>query len=160
MIKGGIIPGHMLKELDIITPFVEKENFYSNNFPAMTYGASAASYDVRLGKPTIVHPNCATLAVTLEEFNMPDWVAARVANKSTWMRLGLRVEHTVIDPGWRGYLTLELSRTHRNHENPEIWELPRGMPIAQIIFEALAEPTKQPYNGKYQNQPDIPVEAR
>jgi dCTP deaminase len=54
----------------------------------------------------------------------------------------LTVQNTVIEPGWRGYLTLELT----NH-GPNRLEIPAGSPIAQIIFEMLDEPTEQPYRG-------------
>jgi dCTP deaminase len=63
--------------------------------------------------------------------------------------------NTVIEPGWRGFLTLELS----NNLNEDL-EILTGDPIAQILFELLDRPTDQPYTGKYQDQPAGAVQAK
>lgn len=86
---------------------------------------------------------------------MPIDLLGRVADKSTLARRGLAVQNTIIEPGWRGYLTLELS----NHGRDAI-EIVAGMPIAQIIFDVLDEPAERPYAGKYQDQRAGAVPAR
>lgn len=100
---------------------------------------------------------------------MPIDVAGSVKDKSTWARRGLAVQNTWIDPGWEGYLTLELSNHHFAFRGPPRWlrrqrdewrkdmagktlVIAAGMPIAQIVFERLDEPTELPYRGKYQRQ--------
>jgi dCTP deaminase len=61
----------------------------------------------------------------------------------------------VIEPGWSGYLTLEL--TNHGHDALDIlW----GDPIAQIVFHWLDHATDQPYNGKYQDQKRGPQPAK
>lgn len=85
---------------------------------------------------------------------MPNNVVGVVHDKSTWARLGLTVQNTIIEPGWHGYLTLEIV----NHSRMNI-TLKNGMPIAQVLFHFLDETTEQPYSGKYQNQSKIAVEA-
>jgi len=60
----------------------------------------------------------------------------------------------VIEPGWAGWLTLEIT----NHSAQPV-RLMKGMPIAQIIFELLDQPAEKPYRGKYNNQRNEPVEA-
>lgn len=67
----------------------------------------------------------------------------------------IAVQNTIIEPGWRGFLTLEIT----NHSRGTIW-IQRGSPIAQIIFHQLLEPTDAPYVGKYQDQESRPVAAR
>jgi dCTP deaminase len=119
-----------------------------------TFGLSSAGYDVRIREAVILRPGDFALASTVERFTMPDDLLARVADKSSWARKGLTVQNTVIEPGWRGYLTLELA----NH-GPNRLVIEAGSPIAQIIFELLDEPTEQPYRGRYQNQPPEPVAA-
>lgn len=148
----------------------------------MTYGISGAGYDVRVSfeglnftavkffQPPLsrlndafgfipTKPNGYTfmLAATMEHFNMPDDVVGIVHDKSTWARRGLAVQNTVIEPGWRGYLTLELT-----YHGPAEMELilQHGDPIAQIVFHQLDEPTIFPYQGKYQDQEPGPQEAR
>lgn len=137
-----ILSAQTIRKLKPITPFHERTKEFG-----MSYGLSAAGYDIRIAESTKVMCDNFTLASSLERFNMPDDVLAYVKDKSTWARQGLAVQNTVIEPGWKGYLTLELT----NHSYKHI-ELKRGMPIAQIIFHKLDFATEQPYDGKYQNQ--------
>lgn len=94
-----------------------------------------------------------TLASAIEEFQMPDDLTGIVHDKSTWARKGLSVFNTVIEPGWNGFLTLELVY----HGEGELI-IPAGSGIAQVIFHKTAEHAH--YMGKYQNQEDKPVPAR
>lgn len=93
------------------------------------------------------------LASSVDEFQMPNNLVGYVKDKSTWARLGLSVFNTVIEPWWKGFLTLELVY----HGRDEL-VIPAGAGIAQVLFHQLAEPAM--YDGKYQNQEDRPVEAR
>ena len=92
------------------------------------------------------------LASAIEEFTMPDDLTGIVHDKSTWARKGLSVFNTVIEPGWNGFLTLELVY----HGEDELI-IPAGAGIAQVIFHKTAEHAH--YKGKYQNQEDKPVSA-
>lgn len=134
----------------MVTPFVLRSVAHG-----MSYGLSVAGYDIRIAESLSLYPGMFRLASSVEYFNMPTQILARVADKSTWARRGLAVQNTVIEPGWRGHLTLELT----NHSERMI-NLQAGMPIAQIIFEWLDQPTDQPYNGKYQDQPAGAVPAK
>ena len=87
------------------------------------------------------------LTWAMEEFNMPDDVVAMVYDKSSLARNGIAVQNTVAEPGWRGYLTLEIT----NHGWKNI-RLKRGDAVAQVIFTQLDEKTTIPYDGKYQDQ--------
>lgn len=113
----------------------------------MSYGLSHAGYDVRVAEGMVIEPQQFRLASTLEEFNMHDDLIGMVHDKSSWARRGLSLFNTVIEPGWRGFLTLELVNTSAVSITIE-----RGMPIAQIVFMQLAQATESPYTGKYQNQ--------
>lgn len=121
----------------------------------MSYGLSIAGYDIRCDQHLIIQPGEFVLASSMERFKMPENVIAFVHDKSTWARRGLAVQNTVIEPGWKGYLTLELT----NHGKDTIEICERG-PIAQIIFHYTDFYVEQPYNGKYQNQERGPVAAR
>jgi dCTP deaminase len=94
-----------------------------------------------------------TLASTIEEFDMPDCLVGIVHDKSTWARKGLSVFNTVIEPGWKGFLTLELVY----HGNEELI-IPAGSGIAQVIFHKTSNRIK--YEGRYQNQSDEPTPAK
>lgn len=92
------------------------------------------------------------LASAMEEFNMPPTLLGIVHDKSTWARKGLSVFNTVIEPGWKGFLTLELV-----YHGDEELHIPAGSGIAQVIFHDLHLAAN--YDGKYQNQADKPVAA-
>lgn len=93
------------------------------------------------------------LASSIEEFQMPDGVGAIGHDKSTFARMGVQVFNTVIEPGWRGFLTIELVF---NGDQPV--HIPAGTGIMQLIFHELCVPAV--YVGKYQDQADAPVPAK
>ena len=138
---------------NMITPFCDRT--VSNG---KTFGLSSAGYDVRvelaMGKLLRLGQGDFALASTAERFIMPNNVIGVVHDKSSWARRGLAVQNTVIEPGWAGYLTLELT----NH-GPDSIDLMWHDPIAQIVFHWLDHVTVQPYEGKYQNQERGPVPA-
>jgi len=101
----------------------------------------------------VLNPGEFRLAVTVERFSIPTNIVATVHDKSTLARMGLAVQTTVIEPGWSGWLTLELS----NH-GANVIELMDGQPIAQVLFHQLDENTEG-YDGRYQNQGDRPQPA-
>lgn len=165
---------HILGETDIniiepqdpmITPFVER-----GVQGGKSYGLSVAGYDIRIDKikherfRTLnddgswvfrVDPGDFILASSVERIKMPNDVIAFVKDKSSWAREGLALQNTVLEPGWEGFITLELSFHRPSHH----LVIRRGDPIAQVIFQYLDEPAEKPYSGKYQNQAAEPVQA-
>jgi dCTP deaminase len=137
-----ILSAQSIRRRGIFTPFSERTKAHG-----MTFGLGPAGYDVRIAETVLLYPGGASLASTLEHFDMPADVLGKVADKSTWARRFLAVQNTVIEPGWRGHLTLELS----NHGGERL-EIVAGSPIAQIILHRLDEATDHPYVGKYQDQ--------
>lgn len=114
--------------------------------PSITrYGKNAEWAD-----PVIPGRFC--LASTLEEFQMPNMLTGIVHDKSTWARRGLSVYNTVIEPGWSGFLTLELS-----FSGQEPLTIPQGAGIAQVIFHQNS--CDAHYDGKYQSAKAGPQEA-
>ncbi len=104
--------------------------------------------------PFILHPGEFVLGSTLERVRLPDDLVARLEGKSSLGRLGLLIHSTAgyVDPGWDGYLTLELS----NVANLPITIYP-GMKIGQISFFRLTTAAEVPYGStvrgsKYQGQ--------
>ena len=120
----------------------------------MTFGLGPAGYDVRVDQTMLLKPGAFALASTVEHFAIPDDIVGFVLDKSSWARQGLSLFNTVMEPGWKGYLTLELANL--SGKPIAIFE---GSPIAQIMFQRLAEPTESPYVGKYQNQQKGPQPA-
>lgn len=129
----------------------------------MSYGLSHCGYDIRIAENIVIghtRPACwadapsFTLASTMEKFCMPNDIVGVVHDKSSWARNGIAVQNTVLEPGWRGFLTLELS----NHGS-NTWRIKAGTPIAQVIFHRLDQECEKPYTGKYQDQSRGAVEA-
>lgn len=154
------LSGQTIRALSIIKPFCERtEKVYYLGM--LSYGVGPAGYDVRVefdnqGKQKFIEipPQGTLLASTVEHFTMPNNVIACVHDKSTWARTFLTVQNTIIEPGWKGYLTLELI----NH-SIEWVRLEKGMPIAHVVFDFTDQPVQHPYKGKYQNQTRGPVAA-
>jgi len=148
-----ILSGRTIQQLGIMEPFYGR-----TRHKGMTFGCGPAGYDVRVefdedGSMDCVQllPGQFLLASTIERFVMPPDVLGIVHDKSTWARLGLACQNTVIEPGWQGWLTLELT----NH-GTEALTIERGMPIAQVVFHFVDDDTVG-YEGKYQNQKRGPV---
>lgn len=110
--------------------------------------------EVEHDDPFILHPGEFVLGSTLERVALADDIVARLEGKSSLGRLGLLIHSTAgfVDPGWDGYLTLELS----NVANLPIAIYPE-MKIGQISFYQLSTPADHPYGtdaarSKYQGQ--------
>lgn len=133
----------------VISPFCERDVAHG-----MSYGLSAAGYDIRIKDEVAVPPGGFVLATTVEYIAVPDDLLVKLADKSSWARRGIAVQNTIFEPGWKGYPTLEIT----NHGR-EVVVVPASAPIGQLIFHLLDRPTELPYRGKYQNQPQVPVLA-
>jgi len=103
----------------------------------------------------VLLPGHLYLASSLEKFNLPPNVLGLCHGKSTYSRLGLIMNVTPLEPGWSGFLTIEMF----NH-NPNAVELLVHGGILQIQFELLDSTPTQTYQGNYQNQEAGVVPAR
>lgn len=145
----SVLPAQAIVAARLIHPMLRRTVAYG-----LTFGAGPAGYDVRIAEDHFMWPGRFVLASTIERFTMPSDVLGIVHDKSTWARRGLTVQNTVVEPGWSGFLTLELSL--------HAWRFIRlraGAPIAQVVFHRLEEPTDRPYTGRYQNQGRGPQRA-
>lgn len=143
-------------------------------FEGTSYGLSEAGYDIRIkqdieffcsphGNYVVIsdpetgecntHAGNFCLASSMERFDTPMTMVGTVKDKSTWARRGLSVFNTVIEPGWQGWLTLEL--VYHGHQNMKIQA---GQGIAQVLYGLLSEEGHYS-DGKYQNAGDFPQAA-
>lgn len=159
----------LLLESPIADMMVDKVRLYG-----VSHGLAEVGYDIRLKqevkflpgvpfnpeieiwdpeeKVTVYKAGRFCIASAMEEFDMPTNLMGIVHDKSTWARKGLSVFNTVIEPGWKGFLTLELV-----YHGSEDLILPAGVGIAQVVFHRLMRSAQ--YKGKYQDQENRPVEA-
>lgn len=105
--------------------------------------------------PYLLMPNEFVLAETLEVFNIPDFICAQFALKSSLARAGL--EHLMagyIDPGFHdSVLTLEFKNAKQHSAFP-LWP---GMRCGQIIFTEMSEPPQKSYRytGRYNHDTKV-----
>lgn len=101
----------------------------------------------------IIQPHGFVLAQTVEYFHIPTDVAVTCIGKSTYARNGIIVHVTPLEPGWHGYVTLEISNV--TNEPVKIYA---NEGICQFIFNLMISPCRTSYadrGGKYQGQNGI-----
>ena len=99
----------------------------------------------------ILHPGELILGVTFEYISLPNNIFCSIASRSSWGRLGLVVATaSVIQPGFKGCLTLELA----NSSQSPIALYP-GLLIGQLVFDEMGSQEDIAYEGRYR----CPTEA-
>jgi dCTP deaminase len=117
---------------------------------------------IRIGSEGfIIHPGEFVLGSTMERVTLPNDLAAKLEGRSSFGRLGLIIHATAgyVDPGFSGWLTLEISNISRL----PIRIYPKTR-IAQICFIQMSSSVMNPYGSeklksKYQGQKG-PTESR
>ena len=165
-------------ENNMIEPFEEKQ--VSEN--KISYGVSSYGYDIRVadeykiftnvnnsvvdpknfddnsfvdfkGDVCIVPPNSFALARSVEYFKIPRNVLTICVGKSTYARCGIIVNVTPLEPGWEGYVTLEISNT-----TPLPAKIYSNEGLCQVLFFESDEQCEVSYkdkSGKYLKQVGI-----
>ena len=106
------------------------------------------------GEPFMLHPGEFVLGSTLECVTLAGDLVGRLEGKSSLGRLGLLTHVTAgfCDPGFSGYLTLELSNVSMLPIT-----LYKAMRVGQISFFTMTTPAERPYGSpglesRYQGQ--------
>lgn len=169
----------MVKEKKMIEPF--EPSTVRNG--VVSYGLSSFGYDLRVadefkiftnihsavvdpkqfdedsfvnvsGKGyVLIPPNSFALARSQEYLRIPDTVIGLCIGKSTYARCGIIVNVTPLQPGWDGYLVIEISNT-----TPLPAKIYANEGIAEILFfesNDLPEKTYKQLSGKYSNQKSV-----
>ena len=100
----------------------------------------------------LIPPNSYVLGRSMEYFKMPPDVLGIVLGKSTYARSGIIVNVTPLEPGWEGYVTIEVG-----NGTPLPAKVYANEGIAQVIF-LQGEAPRVSYadkRGKYQKQTGI-----
>lgn len=171
----------------MIVPFHDRLIKQEGEKKVISYGLSSYGYDIRLapkfkvftnvnstvvdpknfndsvfvpfeGDSCIIPPNSFLLGHSVERFKIPENVLCICLGKSSMARCGLIVNVTPFEPGWEGYVTLEVSNT-----TPLPAKVYANEGIAQILFlegDDQCEVTYRDRNGKYQDQPADAIPPR
>lgn len=135
------IPGQVVDPKNFNPEFLEDAKIYRDN----------------TGCYFILPGNNGALLYSAEEFDVPSNIKGRCDGKSTNARCLLNIHVTPLEPGWSGYLTIEIS-----NGSPSDVKVYLEEGIAQLEFSRINEP-KVSYssrNGKYNNQPRQVVYAK
>lgn len=126
---------------DVYNSLVDPKNFNQNAFVFMRK------------EECIIPPNSFALARSVEYFRIPKDVLTICLGKSTYARCGIIVNVTPFEPGWEGYVTLEISNT-----TPLPAKIYANEGLAQVLFYKGAEACRVSYadrGGKYMQQVGI-----
>ncbi len=168
----------MAQEYGMIEPFVAEQVRQG----VISYGVSSYGYDIRVsnqfkiftnvhsrivdpknfdpqayvdfkGEVCVIPPNSFVLAHSVETIRMPRNVTGVVLCKSTYIRAGVLIPTTVLEAGWEGIITLEISNV-----TPLPAKIYANEGIAQVLFFEGDEPCDISYGdrkGKYQHQEGV-----
>lgn len=109
-----------------------------------------AGYDLRCSTRVILKPKKHQLVSTLETVELGVSVVAFLHIRSSLAREGIIGSFAVVDPGFRGQLTLNL----QNIGSKEIILNARER-IVQIVFHKLGTLAHKGYSGSYQNSKGV-----
>ena len=114
-----------------------------------TLADEECDYSPVTGERLLLHSGQTVLGTTIERVKIPLNLCGILDGKSRWARRGLAVHSTasMIQPGFEGRITLELTNTNRK---PVVLRM--GDEVAQIRFERLETPASVKYNGRYADQ--------
>jgi dCTP deaminase len=133
----------VLSDLTILE-YIQSGRLLIDPFSQQSLGPSG--YDLRSASPLSISPGGHQLAHTLETVEVGSMVCGQLFLRSSFAREGLLGSFALVDPGFRGQLTLSLS----NMGSSPI-EVDEGERLAQIIFTKLDREPQKTYSGRYQN---------
>lgn len=149
-----VLTGDEIVRYRIVDPWTGRTRHESG----LTWGKSYAGYDLRLGRDCAVSNGDGIvpfgLGITMERVQMPRSCIGFIKDKSSLARAGISVMNTVIEPGWEGWVTLEVVSYRRR------FVLPAGMPVCQLVVIRLGHGVETGYEGEYMHAPDIPQRSR
>lgn len=114
-----------------------------------------AGYDFASFSAVDLSPKSHELIATSEAVELSNQILATIHLKSSFAREGVIGSFAVIDPGYKGKLTLSMYNA-----GTSVIHIKENEPIVQIVFYRTGEPSTKPYNGKYQNTQGIAFSRR
>lgn len=90
------------------------------------------------------------MVATLERVEIGDDIAGTLHLRSSLARRGIIASLALVDPGFRGQLTISLLNA-----GPERFEMRRNSRFVQLVLHELSSKTHFVYSGKYQDSQGI-----
>ncbi len=105
-----------------------------------------AGIDLRAHKKIILPPKSQKLAATLERVELSARILGILHIRSSFAREGIIASLALVDPGFKGQLTISLYNAGESRVN--VRESER---FVQLTLFRLRSPSRQSYRGRYQN---------
>jgi dCTP deaminase len=105
-----------------------------------------AGYDLASANDILLEPGEQRLVATLERVGLPTNVLGILHLRSSFAREGLIASLALVDPGFRGQLTVSLANVGKKPVT-----ITQGERFLQLTFIELTSDAMKPYNGRYQN---------
>jgi dCTP deaminase len=115
---------------------------------------NGAGYDLHMAMETTILAGKHQLAATMERVELPDDLAGTLHIRSSLSRAGILASLALVDPGFRGQLTISLYNAGN-----ETFRMSKGDKFVQMVLHTLGTTTQRPYRGRYQDSQGI-VETR
>ena len=115
---------------------------------------NGAGYDLRMGMEAAIAAGKHQLAATMERVELPEDLTGTLHIRSSLARAGILASLALVDPGFRGQLTISLYNA-----GTETFSMSKGDKFVQMVLHRLDRKTERPYRGRYQDSQGI-VESR
>ena len=105
-----------------------------------------AGMDLRVSRSLVLKPGQQTLVATVERVELSEQFLGILHIRSSLTREGIVASLALVDPGFRGQLTVSLYNA-----GDRLVSLKKGERFIQLSLLRLGMPATQAYVGKYQN---------
>ncbi|MEM2941840.1 MAG: dCTP deaminase [Candidatus Bathyarchaeia archaeon] len=104
-----------------------------------------AGYDLKAAQEVTIGSGEQRLLAASETIELPSCLLGLLHLKSSFVREGLYASLALVDPGFRGQLTVSLLNAGKDAVRMKC-----GEPFLQLTFIRLSSLPERPYSGKYQ----------
>jgi dCTP deaminase len=105
-----------------------------------------AGYDLRLKNKVVIDPGIEKLVATIERIELDLKVVGFLNIRSSFAREGVIGSFALVDPGFRGHLTIALFNASKHRV-----KINKGEKFVQVTFVKLGRRARRGYAGKYQD---------
>ena len=105
-----------------------------------------AGYDLRLGAEAVLGPSEHRLVATLERVELGSGLVGTLHIRSSLAREGILASLALVDPGFRGQLTISLFNSRK-----KTIRLKAGERFVQLVLLRLGRDAATRYEGRYQD---------
>jgi len=111
--------------------------------------------DLRIDQNLSLRPGQQSLVASIERIELSEKILGLLHIRSSLAREGIIASLALVDPGFRGQLTVNLYNAGDRHVS-----LRKGERFIQLSLIKLGEPSSQVYNGKYQESHGVVASRR